>query len=199
MPPILCLSIGLGVGRGVDLGLGLSLCVLLALAACSAASGPYASAVSVTVAGVRIDPQSASPVILLREDEGRRRHLPIWIGTHEARSIALAMEQITLPRPNSHDLIRNILHGVDALISRVIITELRNGTYYAVLEVEIDGRLAEIDARPSDAIAVAMRVKAPIFAAQEVLDEAGLMQRSGEALEIDWSSHREVRPDSGAH
>ncbi|MFQ5513854.1 MAG: bifunctional nuclease family protein [Myxococcota bacterium] len=163
-----------------------ALAAALVLIACSSPAGPEPTARAMRVTGVRLDPRTSSPVILLQEEKGAHRQLPIWIGVNEARSIALALEKIVSPRPNSHDLIRNLVLGIDAVVSRVLITELRDGTFYAVLEVEIDGRRVGVDSRPSDAIAVAVRTGTPVFATEEVLDEAGLVPGGGEGLEIDW-------------
>jgi bifunctional DNase/RNase len=137
--------------------------------------------------GVELDPRTSSPVILLQEEQGAQRRLPIWIGAHEAHSITLALEKIPSPRPNSHDLIQNIVQGINASVSRVLITELRDGTYYALLELAMDGRRIRVDSRPSDAIAVATRSGAPVYATEEVLTQAGI-PNAEEALDIDWES-----------
>jgi len=111
------------------------------------------------------------------------RTLPIWIGVSEARSIQLALEQVESPRPNTHDLIKNMIEGISVQLERIVITELRNGTYYALIFVDVDGATVSIDSRPSDAIAVALRTGTPVFAREAVLEEG-----SGEAarsLDID--------------
>lgn len=103
-----------------------------------------------------------APVVVL-EEEGGHRWLPIWIGSAEARSIALEMEELRSPRPNTHDLARNLIQHLDAEVTRVVVTELREGTYYATLHLSRNGRSVPVDARPSDAIAIALRAHAPIF------------------------------------
>ena len=135
---------------------------LLALASgCSDAALPAPSDVRVRVDRVVID-ENEAPVVVL-EEEGGTRWLPIWIGSEEAHSIALEMEALHLPRPNSHDLARDLIHGLDAEVARVVVTELRDGTYYATLHLQNGSRNVGIDARPSDAIAIALRAHAPIF------------------------------------
>lgn len=136
------------------------LTVVLTLA-CNA-GGPAPPDVGVQVARVAFDPLSNTPVIVLEESDGPRRIL-IWIGIAEARSIAQRLEAIDLPRPNSHDLAQRLVEGLDGDVERVTVTELRDSTYYAVIALRRDGQRVEIDARPSDAIALALRVAAPVF------------------------------------
>jgi bifunctional DNase/RNase len=139
------------------------------LLACTAPLNPRGE-FSVHVKSVRIDPRTESPVVLLEEVGGAQRALPIWIGVFEAQSIALALESVPVPRPNTHDLIKNIIAELPWKLERVVITELRDGTYYAVMVVQVNGRSIEIDSRPSDAIAVAVRTRTPVFATDEVLN-----------------------------
>ncbi len=150
------------------------LCALaVALAAgtgCASPDGPRPDEVSIRVASVGLDPQTQSPVVLLVEQQGQGRQLPIWVGIFEARSIALALEQIPQPRPNSHDLLAAVVKELGGRLTRVVITELRDGTYYAELALECDGRMRSIDARPSDAIALALRTGTPLFARSAVMD-----------------------------
>lgn len=127
--------------------------------------------VGVDVARVAFDPLSNTPVIILEESDGPRR-LFIWIGLAEARSIAQRLEAIDLPRPNTHDLAQRLVEGLQGNVERVTVTELREGTYYAVIALQRNGRRVEIDARPSDAIALALRAAAPVFV-REGLFEAG--------------------------
>jgi hypothetical protein len=119
-------------------------------------------------------------VIVLRESEGAKRELPIVIGAYEAQSIVMALHDLRMPRPNSHDLIKSLMAAIDARIDRVLITEVRDNVYFAELQVEQSGRRLPIDARPSDAIAVAVRTKTPIFAAEGLL-----RSRAGRALETE--------------
>jgi bifunctional DNase/RNase len=115
-----------------------------------------------------LDPNTQSPIVVL-ETLNDKKLLPIWIDVPEARAIALELEHVTVPRPLTHDLIRNIIQGLGATLQRVVITDLRNSTYYALLFLGLKGQDFQIDARPSDAIAVALRLKAPIYASAQVL------------------------------
>ena len=124
----------------------------------------------VEVARVAVDRETGTPVVILRERDGLQRRLPIWIGIYEARSIALGLEGITVPRPNPHDLIHDMIESLGGDLQRVVITELRDSVYYAVIDVLVDGRSIEIDARPSDAIAVALRFAAPLYVEESVLE-----------------------------
>jgi bifunctional DNase/RNase len=117
---------------------------------------------------VMLDPYSQSPIVVL-ETVTDKKLLPIWIGVPEARAIAIELEKVATPRPLTHDLIRNIIQGLGATLQRVMITDLKSNTYFAVLFLGVNGEELQIDARPSDAIAVALRMKAPIYASTEVL------------------------------
>ncbi len=130
------------------------------------------------VVGVRVEQPSNVPMVLLREIGGSR-YLPIWIGAHEASAIASAQEGVVPPRPLTHDLMVDVLAGLGRTLSQVQITELSGGTFYAVLV--IDG--VEVSARPSDAIALALRVGSEIFCADDVLDEAGIEMPESETEE----------------
>jgi len=135
--------------------------------------------VEVRVRSLAVDPQGASPIVLLEELRGDRV-MPIWVGVFEARAIAMEMEKVVPPRPLTHDLIKNILEGVNARVQNVVITELKENTFYARIAVSAGANRVMIDARPSDAIALALRVKAPIFVAKAVLESSpGLDLRAG--------------------
>jgi len=123
------------------------------------------------VKGLTLDPLTNMPIIILKDVEGNRA-LPIWIGPTEANAIAMEMEHITTPRPLTHDLIRNILEGLKTKVSRIVVNDLRDNTFYAVIFLAMNGTEVAIDSRPSDAIALALRVKAPIFVAEKVIREA---------------------------
>jgi len=127
--------------------------------------------IEVRVRGVTVDPQAGSPVVLLETLPGERV-MPIWVGVFEARAIAMAMEKVVPPRPMTHDLIKNLLEGMQAQVTNIVITDLKEHTFYARIAVSTSGRNLQIDARPSDAIALALRVKAPIYVAQTVFDNA---------------------------
>jgi bifunctional DNase/RNase len=129
------------------------------------------NSVEIKIKTLMLDPNSQSPIVVL-ETVNDKRILPIWIDIPEARAIALELEHVATPRPLTHDLIRSIIQGVGATLQRVTITDLRNNTYFAVLFLAIKGQDLQIDARPSDAIAVALRMKAPIYASTQVLDKS---------------------------
>jgi bifunctional DNase/RNase len=137
----------------------------------SLAASQEEPAVEMTVKNLLVDPSTQTPVVLL-ESSKEKKPLPIWIGVDEATSIALEIKKVPLPRPNTHDLIRNILNGLGAAVQRITITDLRNDIYYASIALRFKGQDYRIDSRPSDAIAVALRMKAPIFASMKVLDKA---------------------------
>ncbi len=176
------------------------LVALTVLVGCTSTS-PGPATYSMEVESVRVDPETSSPVLLLKERTGLHRRLPIWIGHYEAQSIALGMEDIELPRPNTHDLIRNLLETIRGKVLRVVITELRDNTYYALLEIESGGKQLSIDSRPSDAVAVAVRTGAPVFATEEVLDAAGRVPgRDEPAMEIRLPTGKSlVGPQSVQH
>jgi bifunctional DNase/RNase len=133
---------------------------------------PYAaqetSSVETKIKTLMLDPNTQSPIVVL-ETVTDKKLLPIWIDLPEARAIALELDHVTTPRPLTHDLIRNIIQGLGATLQRVTITDLRSNTYFAVLFLGLKGQDLQIDARPSDAIAVALRMKAPIYASTQVL------------------------------
>jgi bifunctional DNase/RNase len=127
--------------------------------------------------GLIIDPVQNVPIVILR-DEANQRALPIWVGPVEANAIALQIENLAPPRPMTHDLLRQMLVEFGATLSRVVIADLRNGTFYAYLELVRDGESLFIDSRPSDAIALSLRMKAPIFVEARVLDQAKSLEVS---------------------
>jgi bifunctional DNase/RNase len=124
--------------------------------------------------GVRLELPANAPVVLLREQQGDHRVLPIYIGPEEARAIAIALEGVTTPRPMTHDLMRDLLGAVDVQVVSITVTDLRDKTFYAEIELQSADRTVRVSSRPSDAVALAVRVGAPIFAAEAVLDEAAM-------------------------
>jgi hypothetical protein len=122
-----------------------------------------------------VDLQSNTPVLLLQETEGDGRTLPIFIGSPEATAIAYALQGVTMPRPLTHDLVRDILGAVDITVERVIITELRASTYYAELHLLRAGERTIVSSRPSDAVAVAVRTESPIFVSDELMESEGII------------------------
>ena len=129
--------------------------------------------VEMTIRGLLMDPVSNMPIVILKDVAGDNV-LPIWVGVYEANAIALEMEKVSTPRPMTHDLIKNVLTGLDTHVHKVVVTELREDTFYAVIWMEREGRVVSIDSRPSDALALALRVDCPIFVEDEVLKHSKL-------------------------
>lgn len=130
--------------------------------------------IEMTLAGVRIELPTNSPIVLLRESTGER-FLPIWVGQPEAAAIAIALQGVVTPRPMTHDLMKNILDEMAVQVDSIAITELREGTFYAVINLRRNGSTFEVSSRPSDAIALAVRLGCKIFANEEVLSEASIL------------------------
>jgi bifunctional DNase/RNase len=124
--------------------------------------------VEMKIRGLMMDPVSNMPIVLLKDVAGETV-LPIWVGVPEANAIQLEIEKISTPRPMTHDLIKNVLTGLDALVHKVVVTELKDDTFYAVIWMEREGKVISVDSRPSDALALALRVDCPIFVDDEVL------------------------------
>ena len=131
------------------------------------------------IKGLMIDPVTNMPIVILRDEAGQRT-LPIWVGPVEANAIALQIENVAPPRPMTHDLLRQVLTDLGATVSRVIISDLQGGTFFAYLQLDRSGDLLYVDARPSDALALALRVKAPVFVETSVLDQASTVDASTE-------------------
>lgn len=129
------------------------------------------ASVETRVKTLLVDPNSQTPVVVL-ETLVDKTQLPIWIDVPEARAIAVELEHVSLPRPLTHDLIRNILQSLGASLQRVTITELRGSTYFAILSLFVKEKVVQIDSRPSDAIAIALRMKSPIFVSTQVLTKS---------------------------
>lgn len=135
--------------------------------------------VPMSIKGLMLDPVSNSPIVVLKDEE-EKFFLPIWVGIFEANAIALQLENVTTPRPMTHDLLKNFIGELDARVTRVVINDLRDSTFFAQIRVITGARTLELDARPSDAIALALRVEAPIYVAQTVLDQAQTITPEGE-------------------
>ena len=127
--------------------------------------------VEMKVRGLALDPVSNMPIIILRDDE-EKRSLPIWVGIYEANAIALELEKISTPRPMTHDLIKNILESVDAKVEKIVVNDLRDNTFFALIHLRLGEEEITVDSRPSDAIALALRVSAPIFVDEDVVRRA---------------------------
>jgi len=132
------------------------------------------------VRGLALDPVSNMPIILLRDEEDKRT-LHIWVGIFEANAIALELEKIPTPRPMTHDLIKNILEAIEARLLKVVVTDLRENTFFAELHLQIGTGEYTVDSRPSDAIALALRVAAPIFVNEEVVRKAKSLEVTKDA------------------
>jgi bifunctional DNase/RNase len=146
--------------------------------------------IELNLVGVRVELPTQAPIVLLKEREGER-YLPIWIGAVEATAIALALQGNPTPRPMTHDLLKNLLEEVQVRVDRIVITELRDGTYYATIHMSRNGSSYEVSSRPSDAIALAVRVGVPIFANEDVLSEASILIKDGEDEEQEVEKFRE--------
>ncbi|MGE0404726.1 MAG: bifunctional nuclease family protein [Candidatus Korobacteraceae bacterium] len=124
--------------------------------------------VEMKIRGLMMDPVTNMPIVVLK-DLGSDTVLPIWVGIYEANAIALEIEKVTTPRPMTHDLLKNLLTGLDARVHKIVVNELRDDTFFAVIWVEREGQVVSIDSRPSDALALALRVDCPIYVEDEVL------------------------------
>ena len=127
--------------------------------------------VEMKVEGLTLDPLTNMPIIILKDSTGQKA-LPIWVGIFEANAIALEIESIATPRPMTHDLLKNLAQGMKAEIQHILVNELKDNTFYAVIVLNHNGNTLNIDSRPSDAIALALRVKAPIYVEEKVIEAA---------------------------
>jgi bifunctional DNase/RNase len=129
--------------------------------------------IEVTIDSIRVSLMSQNRIVVLREEEGER-FLPIWIGPFEADSITMQLQGMEVHRPLTHDLLKNVIETLGAEVLHILINGLERNTYFARIVLDVDGDSVEIDSRPSDAIALAVRVSAPIYVTEEVMDQAGL-------------------------
>ena len=125
--------------------------------------------------GVRVELPTNNPIVLLREAEGEHRVLPIFIGAVEATAIAFALQGVVTQRPMTHDLMRDLLQELDVRVERIVVTELREGTFFAEIELSTNGAQHKVSSRPSDALALAARLGTPIYAEESVLEEAAIV------------------------
>jgi hypothetical protein len=143
------------------------------------------------IRGLLMDPTTNSPIVILK-DVSSDVMLPIWVGPYEANAIASEIEKVAPQRPMTHDLLRNILNQLGAEVMRIVVTELRDNTFFALIEISVSGRLVLLDSRPSDAIALALRLDCPIFVREEVVEASRAQEVSrdgGEATlddEVEW-------------
>lgn len=139
--------------------------------------------IEMNVRGLTLDPLTNMPIIILKDSEGKHA-LPIWVGIFEANAIAMEMENVTTPRPMTHDLIKNILDEVKAKVPHIIIDDLKDNTFYAKICVKVNAIETNIDSRPSDAIALALRLKVPIFVEDKVIEEAKNIDLSEKNIDL---------------
>ncbi len=150
--------------------------------------------IAMSIKGLMLDPVSNSPIVVLKDDE-EKFFLPIWVGIFEANAIALQLENITTPRPMTHDLLRNMIAELNARVLRIVINDLRDSTFFAQIRLAVGNNTLEVDARPSDAIALALRTEAPIFVAQSVLDQAQTITPDEDAEEKSQKWFESLSPD----
>src|SRR5881398_3743241 len=139
--------------------------------------------VEMKIRGLMLDPVTNTPIVTLR-DSGDTV-LPIWVGVYEANAIALEIEKVSTPRPMTHDLIKNVLVGLNTHVHKVVVSELRDDTFYAVIWMERDGHVISIDSRPSDALALALRLDCPIYVEDEVLKTSKVASTAADKISSD--------------
>jgi len=135
--------------------------------------------IEMKIKGLMVDPVTNMPIVILK-DESEDRVLPIWVGIFEANAIALRIEEIETPRPMTHDLLRNLLESLQAQVVKIVVSDLKDNTYFARIHLMVSGEMREVDARPSDAIALALRSEAPIYVEQQVLEQSTSLDEDGE-------------------
>jgi bifunctional DNase/RNase len=135
--------------------------------------------IEMTIKSLIVDQVTRVPIIILRDEAGDRV-LPIWVGGCEANAIALQIENVPSPRPMTHDLLRNVIYDLDGSVQKVVISELKDSVFFAILHLVVRGEPVLIDARPSDAIALALRAKAPIYVEEDVIDNAKALEGTPE-------------------
>jgi bifunctional DNase/RNase len=140
--------------------------------------------VEMKIRGLTMDPVTQMPIVVLKDVNGGAV-LPIWVGIFEANAIALEIEKVTTPRPMTHDLLKQVLMGLDAGVKKVVVNELKDDTFYALIWLEKGGELISIDSRPSDALALALRLDCPIFVDEEVLKTSKLTNSVNEKVQSD--------------
>lgn len=140
--------------------------------------------IEMAIKGLMMDPITNLPIVILKDTDGQRV-LPIWVGAVEANAVALQIENVSPPRPLTHDLVRSILAELGAELTRVVIHDLRDSTFYAYLELRHNGDTTLVDVRPSDALALALRAKAPVFVHPRVLERAASTDISAEEADQD--------------
>jgi len=127
--------------------------------------------IQMTIKGLMVDPMTNMPIVVLRDMDGQKV-LPIWVGVSEANAIAVQIENVTPQRPMTHDLLKNVIEDLHATVDRIVVSDLRENTFFAVIHLNVRGEAVAVDARPSDAIALALRASAPIFVEEHVIEHA---------------------------
>ena len=127
--------------------------------------------IEMSIKGLMVDPMAGTPIVILKDKQGERV-LPIWVGVPEANAIALQIENVSTPRPMTHDLLRNIITDLEGRVDRVVVSDLRDNTYFAIIHLTVRGERVAVDARPSDAIALALRTRSPILVEEAVIESA---------------------------
>ena len=127
--------------------------------------------IEMSIKGLMVDPMAGTPIVILKDKQGERV-LPIWVGVPEANAIALQIENVSTPRPMTHDLLRNIITDLEGRVDRVVVSDLRDNTYFAIIHLTVRGERVAVDARPSDAIALALRTRSPILVEEAVIENA---------------------------
>lgn len=140
--------------------------------------------IEMTIKGLMVDPITNTPIVILKDANGDRV-LPIWVGIFEANAIALQIENITTPRPMTHDLLRNVINDLDGEVERIVVSDLKENTFYAIIHLLVHGERVAIDARPSDAIALALRTRSPILVEESVIDNAKTVDYTGDRTDSD--------------
>ena len=140
--------------------------------------------IEMTIKGLMVDPVTNMPIVILKDKDGDRV-LPIWVGIFEANAIALQIENVATPRPMTHDLLRNVIQDLKASVQKIVVCDLQDSTFYALIYLTLNGEIVAIDARPSDAIALALRTRAPIFVEDTVIDHAKTVDFSTEKADAD--------------
>ena len=161
--------------------------------------------IEMTIKGLMLDPITNTPIVILKDKDGDRV-LPIWVGLFEANAIALQIENVATPRPMTHDLLRNIITDLDGRVDRIVVSDLKENTFYAIVHLTVRGERVAVDARPSDAIALALRTRAPILVEENVIENAKTVDFGSERLDnekvqkwLEALDPAELLHDAGEH
>ncbi len=148
-----------------------------------------------TIDGIRVSLMNQQRVVILRVKD-TEKFLPIWIGPGEADAIALKLQNVTVPRPLTHDLLSDVITSLDATVDRIVVSDLSDDTFYAKIVLQVNGSTMEVDSRPSDALALAVRTESPIYAEDTVVEKAAIMldAETGRAVHVDEGDDDEPRP-----